>query len=530
MYTKAIILAGGLGTRLYKYTNGLYPKILINLGNSVFLDKLIEFWFDVQEVSELVIVLSENDHLYKIQEYLKVFHSERKVSLLKYDKVDGTFNTLFYVFNMRGDLAKSNLLISWSDIIPSQKLNVLEEPGIKIFTDEVKRHRCNIDKNGFINQVNDMSGNIPGFYNVNESDILDWINFKIAYSTTHSEIDITDFFKSCNDLQQEEISLTDIGDVQKYEAELSSQNIKQRWFNDISFTNAKVLKSSNNQYGDIVMQSEIAFYNHIKGTEAENIFPKVYETTPNSISMENMYSNGYVTVNEYLEKYPGQETKILSDYYEGMKSLHSVNSKITNFNDDVYAEYIKVAIERYSKISYFIPKVDFLEINGKCYTGFNFYQTMDKLLKYFSNKKFDIALIHGDTNSTNTMYNPETGKIALIDPRGKFGNTMFYGDVNYDIAKFVYGITGYDTFNLDKYFTFDFNTSIDYGFNTMRMNLPPLDLLDQLDVSNDIKILVGLIWLKLPFYIKNNPNKIIASYYIGLSILNKYLYTEKEIN
>jgi len=523
MTNKGIILAGGLGTRLYKYTNGLYPKILLNLGNSIFLDNLIEFWFNVQEVEELIIVLSENDHIYKIQEYLKIFYNDKNITLLKYDKVNGTFNTLFYVLNMRNDLLKSNLIISWSDIIPTEKLNILEYSGIKIFTDKISRHRCNICNLGIITNKPDLTGNIPGFYNINGLNITDWINFKNSYEKIKPEIDITDYLITCSNIIQEKIDLLDIGDIEKYENVLKTQDIKQRWFNNIIFNTDNVIKSSNSDYGLSVIKSEIEFYKKIQGTEAENIFPKIYDLSNNSINMENLCTNGYVTVNEFLESNPNQEDKLLEDYKKNIKTLHNINHTLTNFNTDIYKEYIQVPIERYSKINYFIPNIDILNINDKdIYINYDFYETMDKLLKYFSNKEFNIALIHGDTNSTNTLYNQSTNKIALIDPRGKFGNTLYYGDTNYDLAKFVYGITGYDKFNLDKYFNFNFSNNF-LDLKKIKIDLPELNLLDNLNISNDIKILVGLIWLKLPFYIKNNPNKIIASYYIGMYLINKYL-------
>jgi dTDP-glucose pyrophosphorylase len=94
---KALILAGGLGSRLKTYTNVIYPKILLSLGNETMLDKLIFTWFGVNNVDEMLIVLSEESHLNMVQKYLNVFHPEKPVKLCLYPKTDGTFNTIFYV-------------------------------------------------------------------------------------------------------------------------------------------------------------------------------------------------------------------------------------------------------------------------------------------------------------------------------------------------------------------------------------------------------------------------------------------------
>jgi hypothetical protein len=141
---------------------------------------------------------------------------------------------------------------------------------------------------------------------------------------------------------------------------------------------------------------------------------------------------------------------------------------------------------------------------------------MDRLLTYLQSIKYDWGLIHGDTNSSNTMYNTKLEKIKFIDPRGRFGGLPFFGDVDYDTAKFMYGLSGYDYFNLDKNFKFVKKD------NKIFFDIEGYDL-DELTDNNHIKILVGLIWLKLPFYIKNNPNKVIASYFYGMQLLTKYL-------
>src|SRR5208283_5231430 len=96
--SKCIILAGGLGSRLYKYTNSIYPKILLSLGNETMLDKVLHFWFERQKVEELMLVFSEESHYNMVQKYINVFHPnlKNKIILTLYPKTDGTFNTLRY--------------------------------------------------------------------------------------------------------------------------------------------------------------------------------------------------------------------------------------------------------------------------------------------------------------------------------------------------------------------------------------------------------------------------------------------------
>jgi thiamine kinase-like enzyme len=74
-----------------------------------------------------------------------------------------------------------------------------------------------------------------------------------------------------------------------------------------------------------------------------------------------------------------------------------------------------------------------------------------RLNAYFSNINVGVALIHGDTNTSNVMLDDD-GQFKLIDPRGYFGNLNHIGDAKYDLAKFLYGLSGYSYFNNDTNF------------------------------------------------------------------------------
>lgn len=521
--TTALILAGGLGSRLYKYTHGLYPKILLSAGNETFLDKVINFWLNEQKVSQLTFVFSEDNHINLIREYINIFHKDKleHINITKYANVDGTFNTLYYTFLADSSHLKSNLIVSWSDILPKSRLILLDKPsGIKIFTDANKIHRCAIDEHNQID-VSSKAGNIPGLYNIKGIDLGSFIQYKEYLHTNKfalKEVDFVNYLKYKSNhnmlIAQEQVEIIDIGDSDKYENYLETNSIDQRWFNDIEFKDNLVIKKANSAYGRSVIKSEIDFYNNMIDFGKEASFPIIVSTTNDTITMENLNTKGFITVNEYLKTQDNKKI-LFENYTNEIKKLHG-ETKEHDFTSDVYKEYIQVTVERYSKIQNFIPSdvssVNFNRINT------DFYEVINKLHSYLKTRKYNWSIIHGDTNSTNTMYNPYNNAIKFIDPRGKFGDSMLYGDTDYDYAKFLYGITGYDKFNLDK--TYKFSIS---GNSINLPNLSDLDKLDELTDNEHLKLLVGLIWLKLPFYIKNNPNKIIASYFIGMYLIHKYL-------
>ena len=512
---KALILAGGLGSRLKTYPNSVYPKLLLSLGNQTMLDKLVDYWFNDMKVEEMLIVLSEEDYVDMIQKYVNTFHQDKDIKLCLYPKTDGTFKTIYYVLNKHKEYQTFTYL-SWSDIVPTQGISAKMDSNVTILTDKNKIHRYLIE-DGKITYSPSHKGNIMGLYYYKQLDPFNMLEFYNIVNQDDNEVDFVDYLMHVSESQKiltKEVEIMDIGDVKKYEDYLKNQSVEQRWFNDIEFKDDIVIKKASSEYGKEVMKSESGFYMMIQKSSAEMAFPKIKKFIDDGFIMENLETHGFRTVHKIVK----DKTKQISinkiiDAYEIARKALNVKTEKNSFNKAIYNEYYQVPIERYRKIEYLIPK-DVDTVNGVHIS--DFYSIMDRLLTYLQSIKYDWGLIHGDTNSSNTMYNTKLEKIKFIDPRGRFGGLPFVGDVDYDTAKFMYGLSGYDYFNLDKNFKFVKKD------NKIFFDIEGYDL-DELTDNNHIKILVGLIWLKLPFYIKNNPNKVIASYFYGMQLLTKYL-------
>ena len=116
-------------------------------------------------------------------------------------------------------------------------------------------------------------------------------------------------------------------------------------------------------------------------------------------------------------------------------------------------------------------------------------------------KKF--CFIHGDCTFSNMM-SREDGEIVLVDPRGYFGHTQFYGDPAYDWAKVYYSIAGdYDQFNMGNFrLHFDKDSvQVDIETNGFRETEKLfLGLVKEDADEKEIKLLHALIWLSLAAY------------------------------
>ena len=139
-----------------------------------------------------------------------------------------------------------------------------------------------------------------------------------------------------------------------------------------------------------------------------------------------------------------------------LKDLHDLEPSQPVELSDVEDNYITKTFDRLSKVEKLVPFADqeFIKINGRYYKNvfFNKEELEQEIRKYYP-KEF--ALIHGDCTFSNLMFDTFEMRAVLIDPRGYFGKTKFYGDVDYDWAKLYYSLNGeYDQFNRKK-FTLD---------------------------------------------------------------------------
>ena len=116
--------------------------------------------------------------------------------------------------------------------------------------------------------------------------------------------------------------------------------------------------------------------------------------------------------------------------------------------------------------------------------------------------------------------------IIFIDPRGYFGDTKVYGLKEYDYSKLLYALSGYDNFNNDITYCFDYVSS-----NSIILNMPTLENLDiyrlifeKNNIDFDICMRMIIIhWIALSDYNKNNIIKSITSIFIGMYLYSKYI-------
>jgi len=526
-----LLVASGKSSRLVNYTKDYLPKYLLNIDNHPALVKIINYWS--KYAKRFFLVIHEQFHSLT-QFYIDHFLTSLKenIYIFHYNDYDGTAYTIDYIYKKY--LIKyqvKNLLISWSDILPKEDLNMhyfQKEQSIKkkinkihIFTYGNECRYLLDDENKIIKQD---EGNIIGIYYIQN----------ILFKTTKNiekNIDIVEYlsFFENNTLYNYELNdLLDFGDENKYKTIIEYQNdpnkMNCRSFNEINIKNNQLLKKAINEKGVQVIKHEMAFYKYLDklqetDNKSLNLFPKIYQYYESAFSME--YKKEYINLYKYLKNNNSQENEmIIKKLLDKFQYLHQLkNEKIpkVNFLHDIKGEIYDKIIKRIKNIQpildYF-PK--FKKVNGIFIADFktlldNIHQFIFQYYELLDDYQYQV--IHGDPNFSNILIHPKNKDLLFIDPRGYFSNSSVFGPKDYDYAKILYGLSGYDEFN-NHHFVID---SIDKNEIKFKMN--------KINISNDFKnkhfnklhrMMVVIIWLGLAEYNKNNIWKCVASYYHGL--------------
>ena len=294
-----------------------------------------------------------------------------------------------------------------------------------------------------------------------------------------------------------------------------------RPFNKIEFRENLAIKTPLDKQGREIAEKEIAWYKFVKKLNYTQI-PEIYSFVPltmKKIAGKNIY--------EYECLLKSQKKEILASVINALKSLHKLTTPIKAKDDDSWQTYITKTFERLDLVKELIPftKSEFIKINARYYKNplFECEKIAHLARKHFAS---EFCVIHGDPTFSNMLFDSFNEKIVLIDPRGYFGKTQFYGDKDYDFAKLFYSLKGdYDQFNRKKFTLF-------IGENEVEMMIKSSGWSDMEEVFFDllpsvnkekIKLLHALIWLSLTAYAWEDYDSICGAFYHGTMLMDGIL-------
>lgn len=295
---------------------------------------------------------------------------------------------------------------------------------------------------------------------------------------------------------------------------------KCRPFNMITVYDDYIEKKGIDAQGLSLAVREKSWYEKTMDLGFKNL-PKIYSIEPlrmEKISGKNIYEYGDLTIEHKKE--------ILKSLISCLKELH--NCGTAEFDSESYEDaYLGKTFYRLSKVRDLVPfaKDEYITINGKkCRNVFGKEEQLRTLFDEIKPEKF--VFLHGDCTFSNLMLRDDKEPV-LIDPRGYFGKTEFYGDPAYDWAKLYYSIVGnYDRFNLK-----DFSLTINENDVELEIKSSGWEELEKYffellgdEVSEkQIKLIHAIIWLSLTTYAWENYDSICGAFYNGLLYLEEVL-------
>ena len=311
--------------------------------------------------------------------------------------------------------------------------------------------------------------------------------------------------------------------------------LQSRFFNylELDEKNGIVTKKSQNV---IKLKNEINWYKSIPN-QIKGITPKIISSKTN---------NKANLVMEHIDFSTLTETWLYGNIsYNNWKSilneLKNIISTFKKYKKIVYQKdyeqiYIKKTQNRVQELISSNPtfrnllNYEYIKINGKSYDNWNKLskKIFPKIKKLFC--KNDNCLIHGDLCFSNILYDVANNKYRIIDPRGRWGNTIF-GDIKYDLAKLRHSIVGgYDSINNGLF-------SIECNNNSLKIST--LKPVQYQKVSNDfdlwvsknwnleqIKMIEGLLFISMLPLHNDNLKKQLAFFTIGIQRLNEIDFTK----
>lgn len=500
--TRIIIQAGGRGTRLEGLTRNK-PKCLVPVNNL----PIIFYAFEKFKGHDFTIISDYKTDV--LERYLQAFGSEYNYRIIKATK-KGTVSGIKEAISEFDD--NESFMILWCDLILSEEFEIPKNTGNYIGISKDFECRWSYRNNSFVKEPSKEDG-VAGLFIFENKKCLKDIPEEGA---------LVGWLETQN-IKFNRLNLTgskEIGTLLSYSD--NNDNTKPcRPFNCMEFEGDTIIKRGITEQGLKIARDEVAWYKHVKSLGYKNI-PEIYEYEP--LKMKCVRGRN---IWEYDCLTKSQKREILRKLIEALKDLHNLELPRPVNLQDVEDNFINKTFDRLSKVERLVPFADkeFIKINGQYYK--NVFFNKDELKEAVKSVYPDeFRLIHGDCTFSNIMFDTFDMKAVLIDPRGYFGKTKLYGDVDYDWAKLYYSIKGdYDQFNRKK-FTLDIKEK-EVEFAVKPNNWSDMEefFFDCLPNVNKykIKLLHAIIWLSLTTYAWEDYDSICGAYYNGIVKLGEVL-------
>jgi glucose-1-phosphate thymidylyltransferase len=431
-----IIPAAGLATRMKPLSRGV-SKAMIPVNGRPLISYIIEKIYEDPEVSEVVIIENE---LGDINEFVSRVYPDKNIRCFVQDEKLGPLHAINIGFKQLEDIS-SNVTIWLGDTICLDNFNY-NRSFLAVHQVSDPHRWCLVDKDGKLydkpdGQVSTDSA-IIGVYNFTDRKAFNHAMEKGMSKPTHKgEYQIAALleFYMKKDGPMELAFATewyDCGELNTY-YESKARLLKRtaRSFNRIEVDTfyGTVTKTSEDDEKQNKIQAEKNWFKNLD--ENQSLFcPRILKSEPGSLRMT---LEPGIALNEVLV-YDNLRTDIWHDIIRKILKVHhevfySPMHKREDYEDS------KLCFDAYYLKTYKRLK-SIWEVIGHRDTDLEKF-LLDTSLELVKDPKWS-SCIHGDSHLGNIIYDPHSGNIKFVDPRGEFGG--FYwnqGDIRYDMAKLL---------------------------------------------------------------------------------------------
>jgi hypothetical protein len=533
-----VIVAGGLGSRLAPLTNNI-PKFLVNIGKNTGYVEQVRYWSQYPQFTNFNEHNSVNGHQYSsltvivhsaykelITEYHKLYFPDMPLIVKTVDEANGSAHAILSsCYHLNGE----DVFFQWCDVMPDVKFNVSEvltQNKNVVFTnyEHPNRYGMGVDKNK--NPVPtlqpDGRGGIFGLYYVPNF----WSNVA-EYFDGQDFVEVLEQYGEITEHKLEHI--VDWGDKPKLERTRSTAD-GAREFNSVQFQGDLVIKSALNAQGDALIAREINWYRKLSEMNSAVRVPKTWPADD-----KKSFIMSKVQGVPIWKLWPGLDAEarelVLTRVFKQLDTLHNTSVIQVGYSqvlDDVKKEACDKLLARYAEIkdvvNAFGPvhRVNGWHIGIGLDPEITIRRLFSLLYSHYAGTT-EYSLIHGDAQFSNTMIDPDTLEVTLIDPRGYFGDTQLYGLADYDLAKVYYSLSGYDLFNYSTDFHIKGLQGGELTFDIPKPELTGCTNIIGNRLSTVHQLWLAVIWIGLGGYIKNDPVKSVCAHYHGLAMADKIM-------
>lgn len=495
-----IVQAGGKGTRM-EYLTRNKPKALVPVNNLPMLFHLFRKYPD----KKFVII---GDYKFDVlKRYLHAF-ADVDYQLVCGTGYTGTCAGLRAALDLIPE--KKAFMLIWSDLVLPASFEFPKEDSdyVGISKDFPCRWKF---ENGVFEEERSEEFGVAGLFLFRDKSLLDGVPTEGEFVRWLRQ-------RGINAKELPLCRTKEYGLISEYKKQAEVQ--KCRPFNRIVVKGNIIVKEPIDAQGEALAVRERAWYQRVMNKGFKQI-PKIYSLEP--LTMERIDGDNIYVYNDLRFE---EKKDILTQIIECLRNVQTLGEVPAN-QESYYEAYIGKTFQRLEKVKDLVPfaENETIIINGKrCRNVFFHRNELERLVNEYYPEKF--RFIHGDCTFSNTILRRD-GTPMLIDPRGYFGNTEFFGDPAYDWAKLYYSIVGnYDQFNL-KRFSLDISEN-DVSLEIQSNNWEDMEetffsLLERDAEPKQIKLFHAIIWLSLTTYAWEDYDSICGAFYNGLLYLEDVL-------